>query len=264
MTTLSDWLQTVPRDPNPYQKFRLADVNECAACSDEMKVYLADRLFEARHNLDVVHDLAARLGWNNVKRLLEQTLPTRVNMKRGTFGEVLAADLLKHFEGYDIPVAKMRFTIRANDSQTGTDILALKVDGDGRVSEVCYGESKLRTNADTAAPLSGARQLEADYNVRTPDILMFVANRLRETAHPLYEPFVAYISDRRDLRDIDRHRLVLVWERSAWTDGALQNMEDSNLDLPNLSVDVVLASDLAGLTNDVFERIGAATEDDGD
>src|SRR5712691_11907730 len=105
---------------------------------------------------------------------------------------MLICAILEQFHGYKIPVQKLRFKITKGESLPGTDILALKTNIEGLITEVCFIESKLRTSSDNRAAIEGCNQLQGDYNSKFPDMVDFVTQRLYERQDPLFRPFLLY------------------------------------------------------------------------
>jgi hypothetical protein len=261
---LSEWLNWRERNPCPYSQFQVTDVEERHQPPQKVRTYLVDLLQAARFEPHFLHDMAQSLGWEGVKRLVEQSVPRVSNAKRGEFGEVLTAEMLSNFHGYKIPIFKLRFKMTANQTLPTTDILALKIDAHGAIIEVCFIESKLRTSAAPMVAVDGCKQLEKDYESRLPDILTFIAARLHERNDPVYEAFKAYMRTRQDTTEQDTFRLSLCWEASAWRESALENLQEASVDLPRLTVHVIRITHLRQLTDDLFAGIGVVEVSDDD
>jgi hypothetical protein len=261
---LSDWLNWCERNPCPYSQFQVTDIEERDAPSQDVKTYLANLLRTARFDPQFLHDMAQTLGWAGVQRMIAQGIPTVSSAKRGEFGEVLMTEILSNFHGYTIPIFKLRFKMTANQSLPSTDILALKIDATGAITEVCFVESKLRTTADAMVAVEGCRQLQQDYEAKLPDILAFVAARLYERDDPVYETFRAYMRHRRDTTEQDTFRLSLCWEHTAWRERVLENLQDAGVEVPRLTVHVMRIYHLRQLTDELFAEIGVVAVSDDD
>lgn len=254
----SDWLTCVLRDPSSYENFHLYDYNEKGPIHLEMKKHLLSLLVEARLDPDLINASVEYLGWEKVKKFLVAPIqPTRINMRRGEFGEILMSELLTNFFNYYIPVPKHRFIITPNQSLPGTDVIAIKKDN-SRLTDVCFVESKLRTTCDVSAAVRGYEQLESDYTKRVPDMIRFVLNRLSEKKDPFFPVFLEYMCRREDMRDIERYVLGLVWDCEVWSETVLENLENELNDthLPEFTVHVIQIGELVTLTNELFLEIG--------
>lgn len=263
--TLNGWLGWNKREPCPYSQFQVIDVREVHGLSQDIKTYLVDSLRVARFDLEFLKDMAKHLGWERVnEQIVAGGMPRLQTMKRGDFGEVLFASILKEFHSYKIPVPKLRFKITRHQSLPATDILALKMDGSGSVVEVCFAESKLRTSSDNMAAVEGYEQLQNNYECRLPDILKFVAARLHDRNDPLFHPFASYMQNRTDTTDKDTFRLGLCWEHSEWREKVLENLEENAVDLPRFTLHVIGINGLRQIIDELFAQLGVGEVVDDD
>jgi hypothetical protein len=261
VTSLSDWLQWKAK--STYTKFSLIEVDESNPVSDEINRYLSNLVLSARMDLELLKVAAKHLGWERVGELLVAgRQPTLPSAKRGDFGEVLTSALLVEFHNCIIPVQKLRYAITSNQRLSGTDAIAIKKEG-GKISEVYYVESKLRTTHDTGAAVEAWNQLVDDYSKKLPDMISFVLARLFERGDPLFNDFLNYASDRKNAAGIDRFCIGLVWDCDKWSTTVLDNL-DGSIDpkLPRALVPRVHISDLARKTDAIFEAIGTEVGDD--
>jgi hypothetical protein len=258
---IATWLHSTERTPNPYTQFRLLDVHEPAGFSDSARDYVSELLRESRFDPEFLTDMAEILGWEKVREsIVLGAVPEMTSTKRGDFGEVIVTALLEEAHGYVIPVRKLRFKVTRNQLLTGTDALAIKINNEGRIIEVCFVESKLRTatrnESDRIIAVAGCNQLKKDYDSKLPDILQFIAQRLHETKDEIFEAFVEYIGTRADTTDIDTFCLGLVWDREEWEEQVLQNLEDYTDLVPRLVVHAVRINDLGRVNDEMFARVG--------
>lgn len=253
---LAAWIGCRTRSPSKYRRFAVIDGLEKIPPSDEVKRHLSSLLQAARFDPDFIAALSRELGWMTVAEKVKNMTPRLVTNKRGRLGEALACGLLEQVHGFQIPVQKQRYIITRDQSLPGTDAIALRLNPEGVITEVCFVESKLRTVADTAAALQGYDQLVRDYDDALPHMLLFVAERLRSEHHPLESAFFRYLRERSDETDLDSFGLFLVWEKAKWSETALQNVEDSDPQLSPVHVHVVLIDGLAQLVDEVFELAG--------
>jgi Cap4 SAVED domain len=260
---LDEWLASADRNPAPYSDFEVVDVAEVDQPSDAVLDHVSGLLRNARVDPAFFRAAAVNLGWEDVDAWLEDSVPAGTTARRGQFGEVLSAAVLEEFHDYVVPVRKLRYAITAGQSLPSTDVLALLVDEDGEIQDVCFVEAKLRTGADSAFAAMGYRQLRDDYAKRLPDILRFTAERLHESVDGLFDPFMAYLA-RRDDAGIDTFRLFLVQDVDAWSETTLENLNDEPVELDELTVHVVLLASLADLTDALFAGIGVTSVIDDD
>jgi hypothetical protein len=258
---LEQWLIWADRDPRAFSHFEVADVTQTAPPSDAVQTHIAELIRTSAIDLSFLEDVTRRLGWQKAESLVRQRLPENLSARRGRFGEVIGVFMLHQLKGYVVPIEKAHFAITGGQSQPSTDAVLLKVE-DGKVREVCFVESKLRTGADNFAAVEGARQLLSDYQKETPDMLWFTAARLFERRDPLYEPFMAYLASREDMREKDTFRLLLFYDLLAWSEKSLSNLTDEEPTLRPLHVLVTRLDGLKELVQQIFERVGMTVVDD--
>ncbi len=172
---LANWLAYKSMSSS-YKKFDLIDVEEKTKLEKNVTSYLKKLLLDARIDPKMLSNAARRLGWEKTLNLLVQpSLPTKPKKRLGDFGEILTNAILVELMGYTIPVQKLRFTIKPEQSLPGTDTIAIKRKN-GYISEMCFVESKLRTSNDyysCRAAVEGYDQLKRDYSSRVPDMIQF-------------------------------------------------------------------------------------------
>ncbi len=200
--TLSKWLGWKKRKSSPYSEFETIDVHEVCEPSSEIKEDISQLFLAMRFDPEYLGRLTKELNWQNVNQIIQQGVPLQEKIKRGEFGEMLACAMLEQFHGYIIPVPKLRFKQIANETLHGTDTLALMVDDNGVISEVCYVESKLRNDSrNRMVAVEGCEQLKNDYENKQPPILRFVSQRLFEqrgqssNKQALLDAFFRYMRD---------------------------------------------------------------------
>lgn len=253
---VDEWLSCVERTPCPYTCFKVFDVHEISAPSSKVKSSLLSQLQAALFEPTFLEDMAQYLGWNKVRKdIVARKVPTAPNMRKGNFGEALMAIILEHLRGYYLPVPKLWFAIEGNQSLPATDFLALKIDKNRSITEVCFVETKLRGSLDKYAAVTGYRQLLEDYKLILPDILTFVASMLHYSKDPLFPIFASYMRDRRILSDVDTFHLGLCWENKLWNESVLKNLDDEEIAFDNLSVSVVCINGICELTDEMLDKL---------
>ena len=145
---LNKWLQCSERNPRPYSLFVVIDVEEIAALSLQISEELLKLLTASKFDPEFLKTVAQRLGWQNVNNsIINKQVPKQVKIKRGQFGEALINAIFQEFYGYKIPVPKLRFRITSDQNLPATDTVALKINDQGAITEVCFVESKLRKDS---------------------------------------------------------------------------------------------------------------------
>lgn len=257
MMNVAQWLSPSKRTENGFS-FEVTDITETPAVPQtaELAALLADSYWGSEY----LENLAARYGFDEVRqRFLRARSGPILAVRRGDFGEAVTVAYLQEVEGYTIPVLKLRFKIGANQTLPGTDCVSLKLSG-GSLSEVAFVESKLRTSLDLSVAVVGCGQLKKDAESDVPEILTFIARRLRDTGHSLTDLVERYLFER-DI-DLDKYLLVIVHETANWDERILENLEDEDMGLEPLHVFVARVSDLKNLSDGAFTAMGAEVLED--
>jgi hypothetical protein len=250
---LTDWIEGVERTPPASAHFVTIDGRELIEHSDSLIEDLARRVMEAKSSRSYLEAYADRLPWGFLSQRLSAG-PEKV--RRGDFGEVVAAGWLEDFTGLAVPVKKLRLQVNPGQTLPGTDAVGFHV-VDGVVSRAHFLESKLRTTSAflTNVGVQAYAQLRSDRADWFLEILQFMHERLFEVGHPLAEPVTAYLEGRASPDD-DAHHIVLLVEDSIWDEEVLTNVDAEPDDLPNCTVHVLKCVDLSGLVDETFAKIG--------
>jgi hypothetical protein len=262
---LRDWLAEADRTTPPtYDSFDTSDITEVTAPTPDVEAFLRAEMAGGRYDPAFLQAAAAEMGWDDVGRLFASGQPITVRARRGYFGEVLAAALVRDFRDYLVPVKKYLVAPHPEISPPATDILGLKTDASGEVSEVCLIEVKLRTNRDRQIAVKAVDQLVKDRSIDFPNIVRFALVRLYEAGHELFHPFARYLRSSVAEPAVETSRTFLVFERDIWDEACLEELEAHTFTLEPLNVHIVLISDLAPLTNRLFATLGIEDVVDGD
>ena len=251
--TLNNWLKWCYRDPCPYVTFRVIDIHEQCVPSEEIKTFILDSLALERFEYSFIQDMVRILGWDSIaEEITESDSEDLSPFLKGDIGEMFFSVILRELHNYIIPVPKLRSKIITTQSQPRTDILALKIDQNSNITEVCYFEVKLRTGTDNSAASDSYYQLMDAYNSQTPSIIKYIASKLKEKNDSLYDNFLLYLQERRDSRDRDNFQIGLCWEKENWNEKVLENLEDIEIELPILTTQILQIENLRSLLNDIF------------
>jgi len=259
---LKDWLVWSKRPEEP-PKVAVIDCKESCALPGPVLAHIGELLVSARINPEFLQDAAEKLGWADVSAFALAMRPRIATMRRGNFGEAVSCAMLEQWHSYKIPVYKLRYAITPDQSQPGTDAIAVRIDAADRITEVAFIESKLRTGRAVGVPLQGYQQLQADYDKRVSEALMFVAQRLHESHSPLYEPFMVYLRSRA-VTNIDRFKLFLVWELERWAEESLEMIDEHEPKLEGTEIHLVRINGLAAVVDDIYRRMEITVVDDDD
>lgn len=251
-----DWLEPIPRADSDFS-FQVTDLEETSSVPSPDE--LANLMRDSYSVPDHLADIAARYGYEKVRDILRSRTGTLPSVRRGDFGEAVTVEYLKTVEGYHIPVIKLRYKMSANQTLPGTDCIAFRF-SDDKLVKVAFVESKLRTTRALAVAVEGAKQLQQDADSANPEILTFIAHRLREIGDPFTELIEAYIFDRDP--KLDEFLLMILHENAIWDERILENLEDENLDLEPLQVYVAKIAGLRQLADATFSELDVEVVED--
>lgn len=152
-----------------------------------------------------IADDIARLGYPAASEILRALLPISPRARSGDLGEVLASELVEEKTTFRIPVRRMRYKDGREVAMRGDDFIGARHDQQGL--SLAKGEAKSRQNL-AAATIKEARDALTRHDGRcTPDSLLFVANRLLESADLDEQALGRTIRDEVGLRALPENRI---------------------------------------------------------
>ena len=257
--SLDIWLGNEKRETE-LPDFTIFDVSEHSPITNITMRLLSTLVNEFLFEPQVLKDLRAVLG-NKMRQALDAATPSTSSLRAGVFGEALSAELCERWHAYVVPLKRLRIT---GGSPPGTDLIALRVGADDRLTEVCYIECKLRTTTDHGVAVDAYEQLGQVRQGHLPLVSLHLANYLLATGSPLYSSFMNYLTSRASQPAVDSYRIALTWEDSLWSETALTNLQDKSVELTPLSVDVIRIAKLRSLIETVYDSLGLEALNDDD
>ena len=224
---------------------------------------LSSELREARFPPEVLVDYADVLGLTATEALIRSLLPTGYRIRRGYFGEVLAAGCLRDFEDCWVPIQKLRSMISSDQSLPGVDVVGARLAG-GIVEAMVFVEAKVRTSRDVGVVLTAAQSLLEEHAAAFPTILHFVAVQLRQTNDPLYAPFLDYLQRRGQQDTDDAPYIYLLFEKGLWSDEMVSSLDDLEHLPPEFKVVVIEVEGLASLVESAYSSVGIGVDETDD
>lgn len=258
---IDSWLECKPREDVTSWDFSIIDVFEICSPDENMLKYLADKLLNERIGCEFIEKAKSLLG-ERWRKIIEKGLPAGQKLKRGDFGELIATLGCEKWDGFIVPVRKLRFAM--GGSSIGTDILAIRIDKTGNVGAVRYIESKLRTRNDPSAGQQAYKQLEKVIEEDYATIHEFVAQVLISTNSDLSTPFMRFLASRNTTEGIESFRVFLTWEKSQWSESVLENLSEYEIQAKPLDTHVAHINELAKLVDDIYARVGLEVTEDED
>lgn len=154
---------------------------EKAGGREAIRDTLAETMRSHYDRLDRIGDDVARLGYVKAANILRAVLPRQNRARSGELGEILATELVEEEIGFRVPVRRLRYKDGREMALRGDDFIGVGYDGDDKLW-LLKGEAKSNKVLGKIT-ITGARQvLSRDDGRCTPESLLFVANRLLESA----------------------------------------------------------------------------------
>lgn len=253
---LSPWLSVQARDPQIAQ-FSAWDVAERSESGSQSAEVLAPAVQDHLISDQLLATAARLLPASTLQAFVEARLPGPKILRRGVFGEVLSVCLLEEFHGHVVPIKKLRYRTASHDSPKATDVLAIKLDDKGVITEVAYLEAKVRTTRDriTQLAVTAHNQLQKDCEVEIPAIMGFAAQVLCDRDDPLLESIMGYLR-RRDEEELDSHHIVIVVDKGCWRGTDLDALIEHESLLDPLDVHIVAIESLVDKVKLVYDLVG--------
>jgi hypothetical protein len=150
---------------------------------DKIRDALAETVRSHYERLERIADDVARLGFKTAAEILRAELPQTPTSRSGDLGEILATELVEEEIGLRVPVRRLRYKDGRNMALRGDDFIGAGY-GPGNDGELWLlkGEAKSNKVLGKTTVTNARKVLNRDNGRCTPDSLLFVANRLLESA----------------------------------------------------------------------------------
>jgi hypothetical protein len=244
------------------RKYEVTDYTELSSPDENIQDYLTKIVLTSKRNPELLQRAAKLLGADEWAKYAQLVLTNRIRLRHGNFGEIIGKEILREFEGFVSPVEKLRYGISKEASLAGTDLCVFRLNDSGAIVEVCFGETKVRIDRDNSKAVEAHEQLVADRELHFAEILDFIANCLAERQDPMYEQVQDILFSK--LKVAENFKIVLVFEKSFWSEKCLENLDEEENILEPLTVKVVLIDGLRNLIAAVFEKAGYISSFDHD
>ncbi|WP_309646188.1 Hachiman antiphage defense system protein HamA [Phenylobacterium sp.] len=130
---------------------------------------------------DRIADDVARLGYAKAAEILRALLPQSPRARSGDLGEILASELVEEEIGFRVPVRRMRFKDGREVAMRGDDFIGVGYDDKDKLW-LLKGESKSRAALGKTTIAEAREALNRHDGRCTPNSLLFIANRLLDSA----------------------------------------------------------------------------------
>ena len=153
--------------------------------------------------------------------------------------------------------------VSSDQSLPGIDVIGAHV-VENRFEALVFVEAKVRTVRDRRVILSASEELLSSLEEKFPSMLHFTAVQLQQRGDPMYRPFLEYLK-RRDQNDEQELPFVyLLYERGAWSDQDLSQLDDLAPLPKGFKVSVIEIANLAELIDSTYSLINVTADDSDD
>lgn len=133
--------------------------------------------------LERIAEDVSRLGHVAAAMILGSVVPQGAKARSGDLGEILATELVEERTGFRVPIRRLRYKDGREMALRGDDFIGVGVDEQDHLW-LLKGESKSRKTLNKTTITEARAALNRHHGRCTPDSLLFVANRLLESADP--------------------------------------------------------------------------------
>lgn len=205
---------------------------------------------EAKADPTVTADLMATAGWDIAAAPLRRG---RVSLRRGDFGEVIAAEAIEALDSLVVPIHKLRYQIDPDQALPGSDIVAIAQSTTGEIEYLHFCESKFRSNPRTGAIVEAIEQLDRYRYEKFATTINFIAHRLHETDAQLYSQFMRYLMSR--TARTDTYGVCLTCDSVQWNEAVLEAVLELDDLLQPLLIRIITIDDSNDLVDQVCDML---------
>lgn len=174
----------------------------------------------------------------------------------GNFGEILSSMLLMNFQGFSVPIYKLRYREKQSWAMKLTDLCLINRDETLAKPLICYGEVKTKSSQyNSNLGIEGHNSLVKDDALQDPEILKFFCTILYNSNKFEEASFFSRLRLGKIAYD-KQYCLFLVHEKETWRDEILEKLDAHPIDnrLENFCVSVVLIQGLRKVIDESYNR----------
>ncbi len=181
------------------------------------------------------------------------------SIKSGDFGEILVADYVQFRLQYTVPRTRYEFKTISNESTKGIDVIGFKLHdaNSTNADQLLTFEVKcaLSSNPDNAALQNAINDSVKDFNLRKPEALMAMKQRLRMKGEQDMVTLVERFQNPVDKPYRENTGAAAILSTHVWDDQVISNTDSNNHpNQPRLTLIVIKGDDLMNLVNDLYQR----------
>jgi hypothetical protein len=206
-------------------------------------------------DLDVLNlDIVKQYIENHI--LPAQTSGVKGLARIGNFGEILSSMLLMNFQGFSVPIYKLRYREKKSWAMKLTDLCLINRDETLVKPLICYGEVKTKSSQyNSNLGIEGHNSLVKDDALQDPEILKFFCTILYNSNKFEEANFFSRLRLGKIAYD-KQYYLFLVHEKETWRDEVLEKLDTHPIDnrLENFCVSVILIQELRKVIDESYAR----------
>jgi hypothetical protein len=261
---INKWLKEVKRVNTHYSKFSVINLTENDMKEElkELKKFLANRILI---HLDyperlrrIYRDKPNDKLRKHVSDLILPNKNVSFNPEQSFLGEILTAEILEKIRKAILPIYKLRYKELKDRAMRGkADVLACRIFAGKPV--LIFAEVKSKITYKKKIAEEAYRELVLN-NVEVPEIVDYISKRLEDRdEYNLANLFDKAIVDSKSYSK-DFH-IFLIFEKNKWKEDILENLDNIQVELPNLTLNVVLINSLKDLIKETYSLVPEVAEE---
>lgn len=261
---IDKWLKEEKRVKTTYSKFAVIDLTENDIRKElkELKKFLANQILIHLDYPERLRRIYKDEPKDNLRKYVSGLiLPNKdmpFNPEQGFWGEVVTAEILQKTRRAILPCYRLRYKELRNMAMRGkADVIACKIISNRPT--IIFAEVKSKIKYDKKIAKEAYEGL-ASNNVDVPEIVDYISKRLQDQdEYDLLCFFDKAIIDPRSYSK-DFH-IFLIFEKYKWKEEILEILDSAEIELPNLTLNVVLINSLKDLIKETYLLVPEVAEE---
>lgn len=261
---INKWLKEEKRVNTHYSKFSVIDLTENDMQEEvkELKRFLANRILIHLGSIERLRDMYKdepkdKLG----KYVSDCILPEKgacFNPEQSFLSEIITAEILEKIRKAILPIYKLRYKELRNKAMRGkADVIACNLLGDK--PRIIFAEVKSKITYKKKIAEEAYKGLIKN-NVEVPEIVDYISKILEnDDEYNLASLFCKAIINP-SFYSKEFH-IFLIFEKGKWKEDILKNLNAIEIELPNLTLDVVLINSLEDLIEETYLLVPEVAEE---
>jgi len=261
---INKWLKEEKRVNTHYSKFSVIDLTENDMQEEvkEIKKFLANRIIIHLDYPERLRKIFKNESKDKLrKHILGLILPEQdvhFNPEQSFLSEIITAEILEKIRKAILPIYKLRYKELRNKAMRGkADVIACNLLGDK--PRIIFAEVKSKITYKKKIAEEAYKGL-INNNLDVPEIVDYISKILEnDDKYNLASLFCKAIINP-SFYSKDFH-IFLIFEKSKWKEDILKNLNDIEIELPNLTLNVVLISSLNDLIKEAYSLVPEVAEE---